>query len=438
MVPSLSPKENSHTKQEVEEIIADDKKFTKHANELLVYFVHVIRIAWEEEALRCFGEEWGNLIGLKIDSASVVISDDKNRIAIELIPFGKDEFPRINSMLTEIKKQVSLHWEKYQDDSEDINYMNVLSYLVLLHLFSIFSDTQMHSKFRGGIPPRDRSIGVKTHYLPAVRGGLMQSHRILVSAIVDRAPTIGLTGVEIIPFTGVLADFLQKLINIDSDHSGFVSRKRRSRDTEKVSKLSQEIEQKIIQGKIKIKRSATSYPNFRYQFDDKNKDTQDISLINASSSVSELAPIVLFIRYYLSPGDIFIVEEPEAHLHPGAQRIIAGVLVELVNAGVQVIVTTHSDIMLEQISNFIHADKIPQAKILNKKAKGRTLSEDKSGIYWFKGSASGNKTVVRTVECDEQTGILTKDHLAVSSDLYNETVDLLNIRERNAEMGENK
>ena len=125
-------------------------------------------------------------------------------------------------------------------------------------------------------------------------------------------------------------------------------------------------------------------------------------------------------------------------MHPGAQRIIAGVLVELVNAGVQVIVTTHSDIILEQISNFIHADKIPQAKILNKKAKGRTLSEDKSGIYWFKDSASGNKTVVRTVECDEQTGILTEDHLAVSSDLYNETVDLFNTRERNTEKGKNK
>ena len=62
-----------------------------------------------------------------------------------------------------------------------------------------------------------------------------------------------------------------------------------------------------------------------------------LSLMNASSSVSELAPIVLFIRDYLKEGDFFIVEEPEAHLHPEAQLLIADALAQLVNAGVYVI-----------------------------------------------------------------------------------------------------
>ena len=431
-IQSLSDRGKFYKKEEVEEIISDDEVFTKIIHKLLYGFVYLLRGLWGNEALRCFGEEWENITARGSSSASVVISDNKNRLVLDLLSSGKDEFPRINTKFIEIKKQVSLRLKEYQlDDEYSIDYMAVLAGLIteqFHYLFNFVSHTSLLSQYQGGRVPIYLDRGAKMHYLPAVRGGLMQNHRILVRSIVDRAPTIGLTDASV-PFTGVLADLLQKLINIDSDHS---------QDINKISKLSQEIEQKIIHGKIKIEMSETRYPNFRYQFNDRNAVPQDIPLIYASSSVSELAPIILFIRHYLSPGDIFIVEEPEAHLHPGAQRIIAGVLVELVNAGVRVIVTTHSDIILEQISNFIHADKIPQAKVLNKKAKGRTLSEDKSGIYWFKDSASGNKTVVRTVECDEQTGILTEDHLAVSSDLYNETVDLFNVRERNTEMGENK
>ena len=180
-----------------------------------------------------------------------------------------------------------------------------------------------------------------------------------------------------------------------------------------------------------MKTSPTRYPDFRYRFTDKNAEERDIALMYASSSVSELATIVLFIRYYLSPNHMFIVEEPEAHLHPAAQRLIAGVLVELVNAGVQVIVTTHSDVILEQISNFIHADTIPRAEVLKRKAKGRTLSKEKSGVYLFSQPDEHIRgTTVESVGFDKEMGIVTDDHSDVSSDLYNETVDLFNARER--------
>ena len=48
--------------------------------------------------------------------------------------------------------------------------------------------------------------------------------------------------------------------------------------------------------------------------------------------VSELAPLVLFIRGLIQPGDTLIIEEPEAHLHPGAQTEIAATLARLVRA----------------------------------------------------------------------------------------------------------
>ena len=46
--------------------------------------------------------------------------------------------------------------------------------------------------------------------------------------------------------------------------------------------------------------------------------------------VSELAPLVLFLRGIIQPNDTLIIEEPEAHLHPAAQTKVALTLARLV------------------------------------------------------------------------------------------------------------
>ena len=142
--------------------------------------------------------------------------------------------------------------------------------------------------------------------------------------------------------------------------------------------------------------------------------------MSASSSVSELAPVSLFIRHYVCPGDLFIVEEPEAHLHPAAQRKICSVLARLVNAGVNVLITTHSDIILEQVSNYIYAADLPSSR----KTK---LDKEQCSGYLFQPVKG--KTRVKKIPFDLQTGLVTQDHLDVSSALYNETVNLMEKRD---------
>ena len=422
--------DNFREEETVEEIISDNKKITRLADKLFSEYIQTIHETWEVEATRCFGEEWENIVNNNGASASIIISDDDNGITLDLLYPEKDKSLLSDTILKKIKKRISPYLEKENQSLEPIDTHDLTHWIV----FEI-SDS---FNFLPNIPQPDDDFirrtgireGINAHYLPAVRGGLMQSHRILVSAVIARAPTIGLTGADIVPFTGVLADFLEKLLMIDSGRSKFRLQRYGRQSIKGVSRLSEKIEQSIMHGTITLKMLATRYPDFRYEFIDKNATSRDISLIHASSSVSELAPIVLFIRYYLSPGDVFIVEEPEAHLHPEAQRLIAGVLVELVKAGIQVIVTTHSDIILEQISNFIHADEIPGAKVLNRKAKGRTLNEKESRCYLFKAPAGrGKGTTVKSIPFNEQMGILTQDHLDVSSALYNETVSLLEERD---------
>ena len=418
----------------VEEIISDNKKFNNLTKKVFLSYLESIRKQWESETLRCFGEEWENIIQQNSAPASIVISDDNNKITLDLLSSEKNKSLPLNALFEKVKERIRSHSEQEYPTFKGIDVFilsHIMAYEISGSLNFLPSAPQLEKSDDDLVMRAGMRKGINAHYLPAVRGGLMQSHRILVSAVIARAPTIGLTGAEIVPFTGVLADFLEKLLMITDDGSRAIHRRRQRETLKNISSLSGEIEQKIMHGAIKTKTLATRYPDFRYQFLDKNKESRDISLMHASSSVSELAPIVLFIRYYLSSGDVFIVEEPEAHLHPAAQRLIAGVLVELVNIGVQVIVTTHSDIILEQISNFIHADKIPEAKVLNRKAKGRTLDEDESRCYLFKAPAGrGKGTTVKSISFDEEMGIVTEDHSDVSSDLYNEAVGLFNARER--------
>lgn len=406
-----------------------DEESTKLTDELFLGYLEVIRAHWRIEAMRCFGEEWRNITKRSGDPASITISDDSGKVVMDFFSSKKDKTLPLDSMRNNIRNRVSSSSEN-EDPHQPARLLNLSNFILLEvsksldylpNILRLDVDYDPTILYRHG--------GADAHYLPAVRGGIMQSHRILVSTLINNASSVGLTGTRIASFNSVIADFLQKLLMIDRpSYLIDISPRNRREDAYVVSMSSEKIEKEIMRGKIKMSILETGYPDFRYKFTDKGK-SRDISLIHASSSVSELAPLVLFIRYYLSPNDIFIVEEPEAHLHPGAQRDVAGILVELVNAGVNVVITTHSDVILEQISNSVHADQIPKGAILKKRTKARTLNEEKARCYSFKSTATrGKGTVVKAVQFDDQTGFLTDDHLDVSSDLYNQTVELLNLK----------
>ena len=69
---------------------------------------------------------------------------------------------------------------------------------------------------------------------------------------------------------------------------------------------------------------------------------------NVGFGLTQLFPVLVQVLA-ASPGDVVIVENPEVHLHPKAQQDIGELLALVANCGVQVIVETHSDHVLNGI-----------------------------------------------------------------------------------------
>ncbi len=73
----------------------------------------------------------------------------------------------------------------------------------------------------------------------------------------------------------------------------------------------------------------------------------------SSSAVRSLLDIGFYLRHAAKPGDLLMVDEPELNLHPRNQRRIARLFARLVNLGIKIFVTTHSDYIVKELNTLI-------------------------------------------------------------------------------------
>ena len=247
-----------------------------------------------------------------------------------------------------------------------------------------------------------------SYYLPAARSGIMQSHGVIATALIKRATRIGLDRLEVSTFSGMIADFLEQIVQY----------KERKGSPSKIRRVAEQLETELLEGKIEVKRpTSEAYPEFLYHPD---QAEEALRMSHSSAMVSELAPLVLFLRGIVGRGDLLIIEEPESHLHPGAQTIIAQTLARLVRAGVRVVITTHSNWLLQQIGNLIREGELRKPGESASKSTD-WLKKDEVGAWWF----HKNKPVTE-LPFDFVEGIEPEDHLDIAEDLYNRSAGLQN------------
>ena len=261
-------------------------------------------------------------------------------------------------------------------------------------------------------------LHLPAYYLPADRTGVMHAHSAMVGALIANAPFAGLRSAPRTPtLSGVLADFLGQLIDIGQ--TGRPRRRRpgggrvRGMDRD----IAERIEKSILDGAVRVDRSTpVSYPRFSYH---PNGWKNDLALANASSMVSELAPVVLYLQHMIEPDNVLIIEEPESHLHPAMQVEFTRQIAALVNAGVRVIVTTHSEWLLEELANIVRRSGIPEAERGDK----ITLQQEQVGAWLFKPKRRPKGSTVSEIPIDE-SGLYPSGYDEVASVLHNEWADI--------------
>jgi len=86
---------------------------------------------------------------------------------------------------------------------------------------------------------------------------------------------------------------------------------------------------------------------------ERGRDRVAVPVYIASSSIKSLFLLDYYINCLAEEKGILIIDEPELNLHPNNQRKMANLIARLVNAGVKVLITTHSDYLVRELNNRI-------------------------------------------------------------------------------------
>jgi predicted ATP-dependent endonuclease of OLD family len=90
--------------------------------------------------------------------------------------------------------------------------------------------------------------------------------------------------------------------------------------------------------------------------------------------------------------NMLIIDEPEINLHPKYQVMIARILAKIVNAGIRLIISTHSDYIIRELNNMIMLSSIKDEETISKLGytKDEVLLKDDLAPYYFEFQEDDN------------------------------------------------
>jgi len=179
------------------------------------------------------------------------------------------------------------------------------------------------------------------------------------------------------------------------------------------------LEKEILQGNVGFETSE-----LRKELLFQPKESTKLEMPIVSSMVKELAPLVLCLRYLVEPNELLIIDEPEMNLHPAAQVQIVEFLAMLVNAGLHVLITTHSPYIVDHLANLMQAakhedpDSIKEMFYLDR--TDAFISQEKVSVYLFEDGTAKNIISEEGTINWETFGQVSDDVSRIYANLLNE------------------
>lgn len=245
-------------------------------------------------------------------------------------------------------------------------------------------------------------LGVgNVYFLPASRSGIYSGMSAFSSIIAELSKNKAMLArkIELPGISEPISDYFLMLSNI------------KVRENELVSAVYQKIEDEILHGKVSFNRSKNTLmytpEGIKHEFE----------MTEVSSMVSEISPIVAFLKYVVSSRDkrqrmqfgkpILFIEEPEAHLHPMNQIKLIELFAQLNKFGIKIIISSHSNYVFNKLNNLL------LKKDINPQVYSAILLQMEGD-----GSVSANMPI-------DELGVDDTNFMDVTKYLYNEREQLI-------------
>ncbi len=135
---------------------------------------------------------------------------------------------------------------------------------------------------------------------------------------------------NVTPLTGMYAEFKKDLLSL------VASKPRSIQPSEHLTALLK----RVLDGSVRHQENRYIY----------STGDEEMPLSAAAASIRELASIEFLIENSDISKSAIMIDEPEAHLHPLKQRMMADIIGSLMLSGAFIQVTTHSDYFLRRIN----------------------------------------------------------------------------------------
>lgn len=268
--------------------------------------------------------------------------------------------------------------------------------------------------FEGCIEYKNDFLNNKSVFLPTSRTGFLLSCKELAKKSIDMY--FSKNNIKnTTTFQKPIIDFINNLI-------GLTDKLNKRKEYNEIFNI---FKNNILKGDIKVNKETDS---IHYE-PSNNKDLKFLMYLS-SAVITEVAPLFLFLKYD-TLYNTFFIEEPEMSLHLKLQKEIARILINLVNINKHIIISTHSDTILEHINNMVKLNGIEDKEKINSLIKNYSYTEndildiEKIRIYQF-DTDENDSTDIKELKGDKRTGFYISTFHNYIDKASNEYYDIYN------------
>jgi predicted ATPase len=158
-----------------------------------------------------------------------------------------------------------------------------------------------------------------------------------------------------------------------------------------------------------------------------NRNESQTPAFLASTSVRTLADLHFYLKHYAQKGDLLMIDEPELNLHPENQIKMARLFAKLVNVGIKVWITTHSDYIVKELNNLVMLGNVSDREEMlsrfkndkgeNEYSENDILKAEDLKAYIAYNLPDGSGATVRKIDVDKY---------GMVESTFDETIDKMN------------